>query len=318
MINTDCYTHQPVLLNECLMGLSIKPDGTYIDCTLGRGGHSKAILERLGESGRLVAIDADPILLSEEQQSAMRDLFADPRFSFSHDNFANLTQVLSARGLMGKVDGILLDLGVSSPQLDDASRGFSFQRNGPLDMRMNTTCGVDATTWINQVSETELVRVLRIFGEEPAAKRIAKAVIRKRDLEPITTTRELSDLVSSVVARGSSGKHPATRTFQAIRIAVNNELAVLEQILPQCIAALAQGGRLCIISFHSLEDRLVKQFMAKESAGLVSWLPGMREPENNKASTVRKIGKMIRASEDERQRNPRARSACLRVVEKQG
>ena len=318
MIRSDCFRHQPVLLKECLAGLSIKSGGTYMDCTLGRGGHSSAILEKLGNEGHLLAIDADPILLSEQQQTEMRHLFSDPRFSFTHDNFVNLTQVLSMQGLMGKVDGILLDLGVSSPQLDDASRGFSFQRNGPLDMRMDTTSGVDAATWISQVSEAELVQVLRVFGEEPGAKRIAKAVIRKRELEPITTTRQLSDVVSSVVGRSPSGKHPATRSFQAIRMAVNDELRVLEQVLPQCVAALAPGGRLCVISFHSLEDRLVKQFITQESAGVVGWLPGMREPENNKPSTLRKIGKMIRASEDERETNPRARSACLRIVEKQG
>jgi 16S rRNA (cytosine1402-N4)-methyltransferase len=219
---------------------------------------------------------------------------------------------------MGKIDGILLDLGVSSPQLDDASRGFSFQRNGPLDMRMDTTRGVDAATWLREVTENELVRVLRVFGEEPAAKRIAKAILTHREQEPITTTRQLSDLVSSVVRQGPSGKHPATRSFQAIRIAVNDELRVLEQVLPQCVAALAPQGRLCVISFHSLEDRLVKQFIAQESAGVVDWLPGMRPPEHNKPATLRKIGQLIRASEDERVANPRARSACLRIAEKQG
>jgi 16S rRNA (cytosine1402-N4)-methyltransferase len=315
---SDCYTHQPVLLKECIQGLAIKSDGTYVDCTLGRGGHSSAILEQLGESGHLSAIDADPILLNEQQQVVLNHLFADNRFSFSHDNFVNLSQVLSVQGLMGKVDGILLDLGVSSPQLDDASRGFSFQRNGPLDMRMDTSRGVDAATWLSQVSEKELVRVLRVFGEEPAAKRIAKAVLRQREEEPITTTRQLSELVSSVVRRGPTGKHPATRSFQAIRIAVNDELRVLERVLPQCVEALAPGGRLCVISFHSLEDRLVKQFIAQESAGVVDWLPGMRAPENSKPATLCKIGKLIRASEDERAVNPRARSACLRIAEKQG
>lgn len=317
MSRSDYYTHQPVLLQECIQGLAIKANGSYVDCTLGRGGHSSAILEKLGEFGRLLAIDADPILLSEQQQTALKHLFTDVRFSFSHDNFANLSQLLSVHGLMGKIDGILLDLGVSSPQLDDASRGFSFQRNGPLDMRMDTTRGVDAATWLSQVSETELVRVLRVFGEEPAAKRIAKAVLYQRELEPITTTRQLSELVSSVVRRCPTGKHPATRSFQAIRIAVNDELRVLEKVLPQCVQALAPGGRLCVISFHSLEDRLVKQFIAQESAGIVDWLPGMRPPENSKPATLRKVGKLIRASENERAANPRARSACLRIAEKQ-
>jgi 16S rRNA (cytosine1402-N4)-methyltransferase len=318
MIMSDCFTHQPVLLNECIAGLAIKKDGVYVDGTLGRGGHSTAILDQLGDAGRLIGIDADAILLAEQQQSDMGHLFSDARFSFCHDNFANLTQLLSVQGLVGKVNGILLDLGVSSPQLDDASRGFSFQRNGPLDMRMDTTQGVDAATWLNQVSEAELIRVLRIYGEEPAAKRIARAVIRQRELESITTTRQLSDLVSSVIARGPSGKHAATRTFQAIRIAINDELRVLEKVLPQCVEALAPGGRLCIISFHSLEDRLVKQFIARESAGVVDWLPGMREPEYNQPQTLRKIGKVIRASEEETRVNARARSACLRVAEKQG
>lgn len=317
MIMTECFTHQPVLLNECLKGLAIKDSGTYVDGTLGRGGHSQQILKKLGENGRLLGIDADAILLSDEQQASMSSLFSDSRFSFCHDNFSNLTRIMDAKGLIGKVDGILLDLGVSSPQLDDASRGFSFMRNGPLDMRMDTTQGMDAATWINQVSESELVRVLRVFGEEPAAKRIAKAVMREREFEAITTTRQLSDLVSSVVARGPSGKHAATRSFQAIRIAVNDELRVLEKVLPQCVEVLARGGRLCVISFHSLEDRLVKQFIARESAGVVDWLPGMREPEHSQPKTLNKIGKAVRASDDERQVNARARSACLRIAEKQ-
>ena len=311
-----CFSHEPVLLPECLDGLAIKADGTYVDATLGRGGHSRAIFKNLGDDGRLLSIDADPALLLEEQQASMQDLFGDSRFSFCHDNFVNLTQVLSAQGLMGQVDGILLDLGVSSPQLDDSSRGFSFQRNGPLDMRMDNSTGVDAATWLATVSEKELVRVLRLYGEEPAAKRIAKAVLRQREEEPITTTRELADLVSGVIARGPSGKHAATRTFQAIRIAINDELRVLEEVLPQCVDALAPGGRMCIMSFHSLEDRLVKQFITRESAGIVDWLPGMREPEHSQPARLRKIGKATRPQREEQKTNPRARSASLRVAEK--
>lgn len=318
MIMDKCFTHQPVLLNECVDGLAIKPNGVYVDGTLGRGGHSSAILKKLGENGQLLAIDADPILLTPEKQQEMKQLFGDSRFSFYHNNFSNLSSILTECGLMGKVDGILLDLGVSSPQLDDASRGFSFQHNGPLDMRMNTTEGVSAAQWLAEVSESELVRVLRIYGEEPGAKRIARAVLKQRELEPIETTRQLSELISSVVKRRPSGKHPATRSFQAIRIAINDELRVLEKVLPQCVAVLAPKGRLCVISFHSLEDRLVKRFIAQESVGVVDWLPGMREPESSGPKTLEKIGKMIRASEDEQKINPRARSACLRIAEKQG
>lgn len=311
-----CFTHQAVMLQESIAGLAIKAAGTYVDGTLGRGGHSTAILENLGEAGRLLAIDQDPSLLMEQQQSDMRHLFADSRFLFCHDNFKNLTSLLSVHGLLGKVDGILLDLGVSSPQLDDASRGFSFQHNGPLDMRMNHQAGESAASWLAEVSEAALIQVLRDFGEEPAAKRIARAIVREREKTPIQTTQALAEVVSSVVGRGPSGKHPATRTFQAIRIAVNDELRVIEAVLPACVEALAPGGRLCVISFHSLEDRLVKQFITRSSAGEVDWLPGMRAPEHSEPATLKKIGKALRAGEQEIKQNPRARSACLRIAEK--
>jgi len=313
--------HVPVLLGPVLKGLKIRPDGCYVDGTFGRGGHSREILRQLNAKGRLIGIDRDP----EAIAAAPRSLTDDPRFELIRGDIAQLKTFIgersdaSGRSLVGQVDGLLFDLGVSSPQLDEAGRGFSFLRDGPLDMRMDPDSGVSASHWLRSVEEKELRRVLRQYGEERHAARIARAIVTMRESSPLETTLELASLVESVVPRGrpkkGAGKHPATKTFQAIRIAINGELEQLESMLAQSIEVLRKGGRLCVISFHSLEDRMVKRFMRNAS----------REPEQYRGMPhipvefrprLQTIGKAIVATADEIAVNRRARSARLRIAER--
>lgn len=306
------FSHQSVLLAEAIEGLAIKKDGIYIDATFGRGGHSQAILERLGSNGRLIAIDLDPQAIAV----AKKDPFlSDPRFEIVQSSFAKVRSIVSERGWLGLVDGLLLDLGVSSPQLDDPMRGFSFLREGPLDMRMNPNEGISAMNWINTAEQSELADVIYQYGEERFSRRIAGAIIRARSQSPIETTTQLANLIASAVPKKEKHKHPATRSFQAIRIYINQELKALTDCLSQVSDVLAIGGRLCVISFHSLEDRIVKQFIQKESQGdeFPPDLPIMHSVLQYK---FKKVGKGMKPSDTEIQHNPRARSARLRIAEK--
>ncbi len=255
------YKHTTVLLDEAVNGLNIRPDGIYIDGTFGRGGHSRLILSQLGEQGRLLAIDRDP------QAIAAAAAIDDPRFSIIHGPFSALGDYVQERELQGKIDGILLDLGVSSPQLDDPERGFSFMRDGPLDMRMDPTRGQSAAEWLRNAEEADIAWVLKTFGEERFAKRIARAIVERNRELPMTRTKELAEVVAAATPVKDKFKHPATRTFQAVRIWVNSELEEIEQALKGAVSVLAPGGRLSVISFHSLEDRLVKRFMREQSRG---------------------------------------------------
>lgn len=288
-----------------------REDGVYVDGTFGRGGHSRAILDRLGHDGRLIAIDRDPAAIA----SAPEALKGDTRFELVRGELAGLGSILAARNLLGHVDGILLDLGVSSPQLDQAERGFSFAKDGPLDMRMDPDSGVAASDWLASVDERELLRTLRIYGEEKQASRIARAIVEARRNAPITRTAELAAVVEKAAPRRGQKIHPATRTFQAIRIAVNRELEQLEAALASVLDALKAGGRLCVISFHSLEDRIVKRFIRDAS----------REPEQYRGMPnippefrpkLRPLGKAVTATADEVESNVRSRSAKLRIAER--
>jgi 16S rRNA (cytosine1402-N4)-methyltransferase len=306
---SEGLAHATVLLHEAVESLAIKPDGVYVDGTFGRGGHSRLILERLGANGRLIALDKDPAAIAVGRQ------WRDARFHLEHSGFEHLADVL--RGLqVEKVDGILLDLGVSSPQLDEAARGFSFRFDAPLDMRMDTTKGPTAAEWLATVDEGLLAEVIRDYGEERFAKQIARAVVAARAVQPIETTRQLVELVSKAVRTREAGQNPATRTFQAIRIYLNRELEELESVLPECVAHLQAGGRLVVISFHSLEDRMVKHFMRDMAEGdkLPRNVP-IRASEVPQGR-LRLVGKAVRAGEAELQANPRARSAVMRVAER--
>lgn len=303
--------HITVLLAEAVDALNIQPGGTYVDGTFGRGGHSRLILERLGKDGRLIALDRD--LAAVETARAITD----PRFCIYHSSFAGLRRTLQETGV-NRVDGVLLDLGVSSPQLDQGERGFSFRFDGPLDMRMDTSKGQTAAEWLAQVPEDELREVIKSYGEERFAKQIARALVAARTGEPVVTTRQLADLVAKAVPRREPGQDPATRTFQAIRIFLNQELEELSLVLPQCLDLLAPGGRLAVISFHSLEDRIVKRFMQGEvnRDTLPSRLP-LRASELPQPR-MRLIGKAQRPSPSEVAANPRCRSAVMRVAERTG
>ena len=301
----------PVLLDAVLAGLRIRPAGIYIDATFGRGGHSKAILDELGDSGRLLAVDRDPQAIAE----ADPELVADPRFELTRNDIAELKNIALERRLEGRVDGILFDLGVSSPQLDDAGRGFSFQSDGPLDMRMDPDRGESAAEWLARVDERELKKVLRQFGEETAAAGIARAIVSERSERPITRTRELAEIVERAVPRRHPRRHPATKTFQAIRMAVNDELAQLQTALDATIDVLAPGGRLCVISFHSLEDRLVKRFIRGQARESEAYR-GLPDVPPEARPTLCPVGKPVTASDTEQQQNPRSRSARLRVAER--
>jgi 16S rRNA (cytosine1402-N4)-methyltransferase len=295
--------HEPVLLNEAIEALAIRPDGIYVDGTFGRGGHSRAILERLGPQGRLIALDRDPA--AERAAREMRD----PRFSFFRMAFSALGQTLGE----SRVQGMLFDLGVSSPQLDDPSRGFSFRADGPLDMRMDPTQGESAAQWLAMAEEQEIRGVIRDYGEERFAKQIAAALVAARRRAPIERTGQLADLVAKAVRTREPGQDPATRTFQALRIHVNRELEEVSLMLPQAAAHLAVDGRLAVISFHSLEDRLVKRFLQRAARPEVPRGLPLTEAQMPKPS-LKIIGRAIRASEAETRRNPRARSAILRVA----
>ncbi|RXZ36368.1 16S rRNA (cytosine(1402)-N(4))-methyltransferase RsmH [Oxalobacteraceae bacterium CAVE-383] len=303
--------HRTVLLDEAVDGLAIegaRVDGIYLDGTFGRGGHSRKILERLGAGGRLLAFDKDPQAIAAAQG------IADPRFSIVHDSFATLDAALAERGI-GQVDGILLDLGISSPQVDDAARGFSFRSDGPLDMRMDTTRGVSAAEWLANEAEQTIGKVIREYGEERFAVQIAKAIVARRAIEPISSTRQLAQIVAQAVKTREKGKDPATRTFQAIRIYINQELEELEIGLAKGFHQMAQHGRMVVISFHSLEDRIVKQFMASKA----------NVPQPDRRLPIRaadlpqpqmKLLARRKPGEREVEDNPRARSAVMRIAER--
>lgn len=302
--------HETVLLHEAVDALVSSPAGLYVDGTFGRGGHSREILSRLDTNGHLFACDKD----EEAERDALELTAEDGRFSFARGSFAALPALLAERGL-GSVDGILLDLGVSSPQLDQAERGFSFQQDGPLDMRMDRSRGESAADWIASASEQEIIDVLREYGEERFARRIAGAIVRARAEAPLTRTSQLAAIVKEAHPRWEKHKHPATRAFQAIRIRVNRELDDLAELLSVALSVLTVGGRLVVISFHSLEDRLVKRHLRDMSRGpqLPRNLP-VRDVESG--AQMRLLGKAQRASEEEVAGNPRSRSAIMRCAEK--
>ncbi|SCB80430.1 16S rRNA (cytosine1402-N4)-methyltransferase [Gilliamella bombicola] len=306
------YQHTTVLLNEAVEALNIKKDGIYVDGTFGRGGHSRLILEQLGAQGRLIAIDRDELA----EQAALQ--IEDSRFTFIRGEFSNIYQYISELELLGKINGVLLDLGVSSPQLDDPERGFSFMRDGPLDMRMNNHKGLTASEWLLSSDEENITWVLKTFGEEKFAKRIARAIVEQNKVSPITRTLELANLIEKATPRKDKNKHPATRSFQAIRIYINSELEEVEQVLNSSLSVLANHGRLAVISFHSLEDRIVKQFISKQSKGpnLPERLPLTEQQiKQYGGAKFRSLGK-IKPNTIEINNNPRSRSAILRVAER--
>lgn len=302
--------HQTVLLREAVEALVTERDGYYVDGTFGRGGHSREILLELGSGGRLLAVDKDPQAAAVAQQ--LKE--GDERFDFVHDSFARLPHQLRRMGI-GAVDGILLDLGVSSPQLDEGNRGFSFTHDGPLDMRMDTTRGQTAAEWLATASHGDIARVLREYGEERHAGRIASALLRAREVSPISTTAELARVVSEANPSWEKHKHPATRSFQAIRIFINRELEELQSFLDVAVGLLRPGGRLVIISFHSLEDRLVKRFIRRMASG--EQPPrGVPLRDDQVKRTLRAVGRAVKPSAQEIADNPRARSAVMRVAER--
>ena len=307
----DEYNHHPVLLEEALEALNIEENGIYIDGTFGRGGHAREILNRLGQDGQLIAIDKDP----EAVRNAREQFKTDPRFSIERGSFAMLEQLVDHRGLLNKVNGLLLDLGVSSPQLDNPQRGFSFLKEGPLDMRMDPDSGVSAKEWLAIASEDEISRVLKTFGEERFHRRIARAITGTREESPIQTTNQLAEIVFKAIPRHEKYKHPATRTFQAIRIFINHELEDVSRCLQQVINVLAVGGRMVVISFHSLEDRIVKRFIRDQSRGK-PFPPDLPVRAEELQCKLKPIGKAIRCGKDEIARNPRARSAVMRIAER--
>ena len=303
--------HRPVLLQEAVEGLAVRADGVYMDGTFGRGGHSRAILARLGERGRLIALDRDPQAFAAGQALAG----SERRFTVYRAAFSMLERIATEAGVLGRVDGVLLDIGVSSAQLDDPGRGFSFTQSGPLDMRMDPEQGESAAEWLAHAGEQDIAHVLFTLGEERHARRIARAIVSERATTPITDTLQLAELISRASPRHDRHKHPATRSFQAIRIFINRELEELSSCLGQCLKVLAPAGRLAVISFHSLEDRIVKRFIRDHSRPpapdpRAPWL----EPEGK--PQLRAIGKAIQPTEQETRDNPRARSAVLRVAER--
>lgn len=308
---TAAFTHKPVLLEESIQALNIKPDGIYIDATFGRGGHSRAILSQLGENGRLIALDRDAQAI--EAAISFTD---DNRFSIHHCAFANIKAVVNDLGLYGQIDGVLMDIGVSSPQLDDAARGFSFQKDGPLDMRMDTGSGLSAAQWLNTASLEEIAKVIKQYGEEKFGTRIAHAVLEQRVIK-LETTAEFASLIDQAVPVKDKFKHPATRTFQGVRIFINGELKQLELGLSESVDVLRQGGSLVVISFHSLEDRMVKRFIKSQSQGpkYPSKLP-LTQAMLDAGKILKPIGKATKPSDKEVQANARSRSSVLRAAMK--
>lgn len=303
--------HITVLLNEAVAALVTDTSGFYVDGTFGRGGHSALVMQQLSADGRLLGIDKDLAAIA----TANARFADDSRFAIAHGSFAELAQLVAERDMTGKVAGVLLDLGVSSPQLDEAERGFSFMQDGPLDMRMDQTRGQSAAEWINTASEDDIIWVFREYGEERFAKRMARAIIAERQKSPFTRTKHLAEVIKEANPAWEKGKHPATRAFQAIRIQVNSELIDLDSVLEQALAVLAPGGRLVVISFHSLEDRTVKRFIRRQELGdpVPKGLP-IRDDQLNKR--MRSLGKAIKASDAEVNANVRSRSAVMRVAEK--
>ncbi len=305
------FDHLTVMLHEAVDALVVNPDGFYIDGTFGRGGHSRQVLQSLSPQGRLLGFDKDPEAIATGRQLALED----SRFNIVHGSFASLFDEVVAIGKLGQIDGVLVDLGVSSPQLDDAERGFSFLNDGPLDMRMDSSSGKSAADWVAFTDEAEIARVLKVYGEERFAKRIARAIVEKRAERPITRTAQLAKIVAEANPAWEKGKNPATRAFQAIRIDVNNELSDLEAFLDQSLEVLRPGGRLVTISFHSLEDRLVKQFIRHHMRGgdIPAGMPLMESQLNKR---MKPLGKAVRAAAAEVDVNTRARSAIMRIAEK--
>lgn len=309
----ESSAHQPVLLWEAVQALNIQPEGVYVDATYGRGGHTAEILAQLGSSGRLLALDRDPAAASH----ARRIFVGDARFTFERANFGGIADIVKQHDLSGKIAGVLLDLGVSSPQLDIAERGFSFRDDGPLDMRMDPRNGIDAAEWLAIVTEKDLASALKTLGEERYHRRIARAIVEARQRAPLTTTLQLANVIAAAAPRRERDKHPATRSFQAIRMVINRELEELEAALEQTLDVLATAGRLVVISFHSLEDRIVKRFMRRHAQppNLPLDLP-IPAAQLAGQTRLRIIGRMQRPSAAEIEANPRARSALLRVAER--
>ncbi|MDD9195250.1 16S rRNA (cytosine(1402)-N(4))-methyltransferase RsmH [Aliivibrio sp. S3MY1] len=314
---SEQFQHVSVLLNESIDGLAIKPDGIYIDGTFGRGGHSRQILSRLGENGRLYSIDRDPQAIAEAKT------ITDPRFTIIHGPFSGLKGYVEELGLVGQIDGVLLDLGVSSPQLDDADRGFSFMKDGPLDMRMDPTSGMPVSQWLQDADVEDITWVIREFGEDKHAWRIAKGIVAYRENEenePLTRTGQLAKLISDVAPKNfKEKKHPATRAFQAFRIYINSELDEIDTALNGALDVFAEGGRLSVISFHSLEDRMVKHFIRKESRGpqVPHGLP-LTEAQISAlgSAKMKAVGKAIKPTDNEVDVNVRSRSSVLRIAER--
>ena len=306
------FSHNPVMLKTSINNLNIIRDGTYVDCTFGRGGHSKNILERIGKNGKLIAIDKD----NEAEDFAKENFNNDSRFIFEKNNFSNIVNIVEKHNGKNKVNGILLDLGVSSPQLDNPERGFSFMKEGPLDMRMDTSSKMTALLWLKEADLNDISRVLKIYGEEKYSYRIARAIKKSIEEDSLQTTIDLSKVISECYPKSISSKiNPATRSFQAIRIYINKELQELEKILDDCLQIIEIGGRLVVISFHSLEDRIVKNFINKHSLGkeVISKLPITNLSQN---LNLKKIKVPLKASNNEIDENIRSRSAKIRVAEK--
>lgn len=310
---TTDFRHKTVLLDEAVDALNIRTGGIYVDGTFGRGGHSRLILSKLDPTGRLLVIDRDPQAIATARELAAED----PRVEVVQGPFSGVQSYMEERGLAQKIDGILFDLGVSSPQLDDASRGFSFLRDGPLDMRMDPEHGQSAAEWLNHAEFDDIVWVLKTFGEERFGKRIATAILERRSEKPISRTLELAEIISAAMPVKEKHKHPATRSFQAIRIYINSELDEIRQALQGAVNILAPEGRLSVISFHSLEDRLVKRFIRQQQKGK-DYPPGLplTEAQLNEGRTLKAVGKALKPSETEVAENSRARSSVLRIAER--
>jgi len=305
--------HITVLLEEAVDGLAIKPDGIYIDGTFGRGGHSRHILSKLGLNGRLIAIDRDPRAIATAEALKLED----SRFDIVHGPFSGLADYVKEMDLVGKIDGVLLDLGVSSPQLDDAERGFSFMRDGPLDMRMDPTTGISAADWLAKADVDDIGWALKTFGEEKFAYRIARAIVADRVETPFTRTLQLAQLIERLCPKRDQKKHPATRSFQGIRIYINSELEEIHKVLAGALEILAIGGQLSVISFHSLEDRIVKRFIRKQEKGpdYPAGLP-LTDAQMQVGKNLKSVGKALKPSIEEIKKNPRSRSSVLRVAKK--